>query len=104
MPDEHKIHPPDISDERLAKLGKMAGEKKCVLEWVSEEASSSSAEIPAVDFPTRSHPASADRPPGDFSVPERPPGDFFVPVTRRKMAVSFLENEPFDSSNPEGKA
>ena len=24
--------------------------------------------------------------------------------TRRKLAVSFLEDEPFDSSNPEGKA
>ena len=44
VPEKHKVHPPDISDKRLALLGKMAAEKNSVLEWFDEEPSSSSAE------------------------------------------------------------
>ena len=100
MPDKHKIHLPDISDRRLAMLGKMAAAKNSVLEWVDEETSSSSAQVRLVDLPTHNHPATADRPPGYFSEPEKG----YPMETRKKLAVSFLEDEPFDSSNPEGKA
>ena len=71
VPDKHKIFPPDISDKRLALLGKMAAEKNSVLEWVNQEPSSSSAEIQSVDFPAHNHPATADCPPGDFSELEK---------------------------------
>ena len=49
VPDKHKVHPPDISNKRLALLGKMAAEKNSVLEWIDEEPSSSSAAIQSVD-------------------------------------------------------
>ena len=82
LPENNKQHPADISDEKLAVLGRLAREKACVLEWY--------------DFDASSTPTRPEAPPGDLGKP----GDSCdYPEDVRKKFESPATNCTYDDND-----